>query len=497
MSCSPETQLSSRKGTTVETMAKTRTMRVVLAILGMSLFAVGQNDPSSGRTEPVPALGQTAPVLDPDNPPISSLDEPGLEMRSAERSFVSAGLSVSETADSNASNELSKQAISSVTHLLGALDVQRFYPKTDLFAEYLGGGAFYSNSTRTARQMHALGVMGITRWRTGRLTLRDSFSYLPEGSFSVGAFGGVPGLGIATGAGGTGVPGGGLPGSHFFGNGQFGSVGLTPRISNSALLDVVQSLTPRSAFTVAVGFSNAHFFDNTEKLINSDREMVQGGYSYMLGRRDQLAGVYGFQQFRFPQDAGGQIDAHVINLRWGHTISGRMSVILGGGPEYLIIEIPPDPLTGGNATTVSRWSANARAVLRYKFTRTAVAASYEKFTTAGSGFFAGSDTQAARLSASRPVGRTWEVYGDLGYAHNRRLQPQLLGGASGNTFDHGFIRLLLRKHLGRTYSAFAAYRFNDLGFDSSSCGNGACNRISQRHMATFGVEWHPRPSRLD
>ena len=49
-------------------------------------------------------------------------------------------------------------------------------------------------------QLHALGVMGVTRWRTGRLTLRDSFSYLPDGNFSIGAFGGVPGLGIATGS---------------------------------------------------------------------------------------------------------------------------------------------------------------------------------------------------------------------------------------------------------------------------------------------------------
>jgi len=480
-------------------MATTRTIRVLLVVLEISLFAAAQNDPNSERTGPAPALGQNAPVLNPDSPPISSLDEPGLEMRSDARSFVSAGLSVSETADSNANNQgvdsppgrgFGRQSMSSVTHLLGALDVQRFYAKTDLFAEYLGGGAFYTNSTHSARQLHALGVMGVTRWRTGRVTLRDSFSYLPEGSFSVGAFGGVPGLGIATGGGGSGLAGGGLPGSHFFGNGQFGSVGLTPRISNSVLLDVVQSLTPRSAFTVAAGFSNAHFFDNTEVLINSDREMVQAGYSYMLGRRDQVAGVYGFQQFRFPQDAGGQIDAHTVNFRWGHTISGKMNLIVGAGPQYLVIE---DPILG----TVSRWSANGRAVIRYKFTRTSVAAAYEKFTSAGSGFFAGSDVQAVRWSASRPLRRTWEVYLDLGYAHNRRLQTQLLTGLPGNTFNHGFARVLLRKHLGREYSAFAAYRFNDLGFDSSFCDSGACNRISQRHMATIGVEWHPRPSRID
>lgn len=469
-------------------------MRVVVLLMGISAFAAAQSG-GSGRSEPVSPLGQNAPVLNPDNPPVSSVDEGGFDLRSGERSFFSYGLSASETADSNANNQ-DHQGMSSVTHLLGAVDVQRLYAKTDMFLEYLGGVAAYSNSTETFRQLHAAGFMAITRWRTGRITARDSFSYLPEGSFSVGAFGGVPGLGIATGSGTSGLAGGGLPGSHFFGNGQFGSVGLTPRIANSALLDVVQSLTPRSAITVAAGFSNAHFFDDTQVLINSDRELIEGGYSYMLGRRDQLGAVYGYQQFRFPQDAGGQINAHVINMRLGHTVSGKMNIIVGGGPEYITFEIPNPNPSGPPSIKASRWSANGRVVVRYRFTRTSISATYEKFTSAGSGFFAGSDTQAVRLGITRPLARTWELYSDAGFAHNRRLQQQLLEGLPGNTFNHGFVRMLLRKHLGREYSAFLAYRFNDLNFDNSACVNSVCNQ-SQRHMATVGVEWHPRPTRID
>ena len=469
----------------VETMAHKRTIPALVVCLGLSMFAVAQ-DNSSERQGPAPALGQTAPILNPDNPPISSLDEAGLDMRSSSRSFVSYGLSVSETADTNAGNAPNGD-LSSVTHLLGAVDLQRFYAKTDMFAEYVGGGAFYSNSStkRSESQLHAAGFMGVTRWRTGRLTVRDSFSYLPEGSFSVGAFGGNPGLGIATGGGAAGLAGGGLPGSHFFGNGQFGSVGLTPRLTNNAFLDVVQTLTPRSAFTVAVGFGNAHFFDNTEELINSDKEMVQAGYSYMVGRRDQIGAVYGFQQFRFPQDVGGQIDAQIGNFRWSHTISGRMTLIAGIGPQRLTVE---DPLLG----TVTRWSANGRAVLRYRFVRTSVAATYEKFTSEGSGFFAGANTQAARLGITRPLARTWEIYFDFGYAHNTRIQSASGGGIPGNSFNHGFGRVLLRKHLGREFSAFSAYRYNDLTFDGAGRSNN-----TQRHMATVGIEWHPRPSRLD
>src|SRR6202008_4491905 len=102
---------------------------------------------------PPPARGQTAPIQTRDSPPVSSLDEAGLDMRSSSRSFVSYGLSASETADRNANNALGKQGYSSVTHLLGALDLQRFYAKTDFFAEYVGGGAFYSDAKRDFSQL--------------------------------------------------------------------------------------------------------------------------------------------------------------------------------------------------------------------------------------------------------------------------------------------------------------------------------------------------------
>ena len=70
-------------------------------------------------------------------------------------------------------------------------------------------------------QMQAVGLEAVTRWRTGQMTLRDAFDYLPDGSFPT-EFGGNPGFGLATG-GGLGSSGGVLPGSHVFGNGQFGT----------------------------------------------------------------------------------------------------------------------------------------------------------------------------------------------------------------------------------------------------------------------------------
>jgi hypothetical protein len=470
-----------------------RTLRSALVVLSLSVWAAGQDNTGQQQqpaTTPAPAFGQNAPILNPENPPISGLDEPGLELRTATRSFIAPALQLSQSADTNAGNQFGTSNVRGITRFLGALDLQRFWSKSDFIAEYLGGGAFYSQDT-TVRQIQALGVEAVTRWRTGQGTLRDAFSYLPEGSVG-GGYGGLPGLGLATGGMGTGGAGGGLPGLRTSSN---GAVGLVPRLSNNAMADVVQSISPRSAFTIAGGFSNTHFYHNTLDLINSDQTTVQGGYSHLLNRHNQIAAIYGYQLFRFPQGTGGQIQNHIFNLRWGHTITGRMSLIAGAGPQYTIIQffgVPDD----------KRWSANGRVQLRYRFERTSLVLAYEKYTSTGSGFFAGADTQIARFAVRRELARTVDLLADLGYSHNKSLQPFTGFGVAGNRYDEGFAGAIVRKHLGRVYDVFVAYRFGEIGFDNADplCGLGgvgSCGKISQRHAGTVGVEWHPTPIRIE
>jgi hypothetical protein len=489
-------------------MTMTQITRCLLALAVLTAMAAAQNDSTqTGSTEapaptpapsPAPAFGQNAPILSPENPPISGLDEPRLDLISASRSFVAPAAQISESADTNAGNNFENIHVQAVTRFLGALDLQRFWSKTDFLAEYLGGGAVYSRDL-SFRQMHAVGAELIDRWRTGQATLRDSFSYLPEGSFVVGAYGGMPGLGLANGGMGIGEAGGGLAGTHSFGTGQLGSIGLIPRLANTAILDMVQSITPRSAVTVAGGFSNAHFFDDTHQLINSDQTTIQAGFSRLVSRHDQLAAIYGYQLFRFPQITGGQIQNHIVNVRWSHTITGRLSLIAGAGPQYTIIQ-------SVNLPDQKRWSANGRVQLHYKLQRTSFVVAYEKFVSAGSGFFAGADSQVARLGMKHPVSRTMDLYVDLGYSHNKRLQAFSGLGVSGGTYDEGFAGAVVRKHFGRVYDFFASYRFGEVhfdnGFDNNSLlcqlpGFGACSNATQRHTGTVGVEWHPTPTRIE
>ncbi|MFZ0799394.1 MAG: hypothetical protein WCA13_14460 [Terriglobales bacterium] len=474
-----------------------RTIRLALLVLGMSISAAAQ-DSSQSQPEnpaPVPAFGQNAPVLNPENPPVTGLDEPGLELRMASRSFISPALQVSEAADTNGSNQIGGSDLESITRVLGAFDLQQFWPKSDLFLEYLGGGAFYG-SPYQAKQLQAAGLEAVTRWRTGQMTLRDAFSYLPDGSFFIGTYGGAPGLGLASGSMGIGMQGGSLPGTVT--NAQFGSIGDIPRLANTVILDAVQAINPRSAFTVAGGFSNSHFYDPTDFLINSDQVTVEGGYSHLVSRRDQIGAVYAFQIFQFPQATGGEIYNHIFNIRWSHTITGRLSFIAGAGPQYTDLE------EGGS---YKHWTASARVLLRYKIGHASIIATYEKFTSAGSGFLAGADTQAARLGYKRPLGRTWEFYGDAGFSNNKRIQTlQTLqnagvGALNAISYNEGSAGAIFRKHLGRSYDFFAAYQFNEVDFNTPGDVTvglpGSSGRIGLRHEGMVGVEWHPTPTRIE
>jgi hypothetical protein len=471
-------------------MAMMRRFRVLMVLVGMSIYAAAQSTPPSQpepNPAPVPGFGQNAPVLNPENPPVTGLDEPSLELRTATRSFFSPALQVSESADTNGGNQLGHNNVQSITRILGAFDLQQFWPKSDLFIEYLGGGAFYG-SPFDAKQLQAVGLEGVTRWRTGQVTLRDAFSYVPDGSFQLGSYGGVPGFGLATGGVSTGAQGGGLPGTNSFGSGQLGSIGNIPRLSNMAIVDAIQAIDPRSAVTLAGGFSNAHFSDPTHVLINSDQVTIEGGYSHLLSRHDQLGAIYAFQLFQFPQSSGGQISTHTFNVRWSHTISGRLSLVAGAGPQYTELE---------QRGSLNKWSASGRFQLRYKWGRGSMVATYEKFTSEGSGFFAGADTQAARLGYRRPLGRTWDFFADLGYSHNKKLQTLTLFGVPASTYNEGSAGMVLRKHLGRTYDFFAAYRFSEVAFNVPVCIVGSCGRVDQRHMGSIGVEWHPTPTRIE
>jgi len=471
----------------------------------------GQQPPDSSQqpssSQPAPAFGQTGPTpaQNVDNPPISGLDLPNLNPNASSRSFLVPGIHVSQAIDTNIGSQLGgQQAVQGVTRALGSLALQKLWNRYDVGLQYVGGGAYYGGQNIGWTQFHSLDADQRYLWRTGQFALRDSFSYLPEGAFGYGAYGGSGALGGVGGLGGAGggiggIGVGGGSGVLLGGAGALGSLGSSPRIGNVTIADITQSVTPRSSITLAGSYGLLHFINDQNFAVvngipvmffNSQQVSAQAGYNYQINRSDQIGVLYAYQSFHFPTSLSGDFRTHVFHLLYGHRISGRMDLVLGGGPQITDI----NSISG----MTSNVSASGQALLRYRFTNASMTASYNHYNSSGSGFYGGAKTNLFRLTASRPFGRNWSGTADFGYTNNSRILPQVSGGVGGESFNYWYAGGSLHRQFGREFSGFVSYLFNDLGFDSTFCGGApSCSRVSRRQVALIGIDWTPHPIRLD
>jgi hypothetical protein len=505
--------------------------------LGMMAFALGGawaqdsstppstgDVPQSAAQQPVPAYGQdnaSAPLSE--NPPLSGLDLPSLEPNAAPLSYLQLGATFSESAESNASGALGGSGVTSVTRGLGSLTLKRLWSHFDLALDYIGGAGYNDVPGQGFQSLQQLDFDQKITWKRGQLSLRDSFSYLPEGNFG-GSYGSLGSQDV--GSLGTTAFGG------FFGGSSLGNLGLAPRVLNVSLVDISESLSPRSAITAVAGYAFMHFYGTDvtgSSFIGSSQISAQLGYNRSLTSHTQLALVYGYQGFNFSV-LGSAFHTHVIQGLYGHRISGRMDLLVGVGPQLTFIDtqsaicsesiVAPYycQVFGGTLipTTVksTKLGVAAQARLRYKFPKMSMDLEFQRFETSGSGLLAGAQSNIVSLSVSRPLSRTLSGFVDIGYSSNSLVQPlseqQLIQCGSSQTsqttcpandassYNYAFVGGGLHRALGRDFHAYISYQFNELSFDHSFCNLAtACNRISNRNVATFGLDWTPRPIRID
>jgi hypothetical protein len=439
---------------------------------------------------PAPTLGSPPG----DNPPITGMDHPVWEFPLPSRSFLLPGLHVSESLDTNIGDEPGVDSTGAVTRVMGSLLFQKVNNRSMTALDYIGGAAFYTAAGSSISQVQQVDGEERLLWKKGDLNIRDQFSYLPEGSFGFGAYGesgaydlGTSGIGYIGGGIGTGLGG-------IFGPGEFGTLGQQPRITNLTVVGVDQDLTARSSITMAGGYGLVHFTDNTTGFIDSNQIGAQAGYDYQLSPRNQAAILYGYQDFHYPNFASSTFTTHLVNVLFGRRISGRMELTLGAGPQYSIIN---NPLLGG---TTTKLTVSAQASLVYRFPKTTLGVYYNRFNTSGSGYFVGATSDIVRLSLTRPITRVWTFGSDIGYSHNERIQAELFGllPPATNSFQYVYAGAVLRRPLGKHFGFFVSYQFDYLSFHTQVCTGGfPCNEPSQRHMASIGLDWHPRPIPLD
>lgn len=456
------------------------------------------------------------PEVNVENPPLSGLDEPQAEPAYGGRSYLIPGLQFSESASSNPAGSTNKNtSVSEVSRGLGSLDLQKLWKRSQLGMDYIGGDLYYAGPGFATRprnyQVHTFAADERILWRTGQLAFRDSFNYLPQGSFGFNSFGGAGSFGALLGGGVTGAGAGTGLGAGMGGgaNGSLSSPtfgGNQPRISNTGIVDVVQEISPRSSITMAAAYDMTHFMNtstSTIPVINSQMATGQIGYNRILSRKDQVGVMYSFDELHFPIPNSGTVEAHVVNGMYGHRITGRLNFVVAGGPQIIQINNPPgSPAFLVFGPTSRRVSGNGRVVFHYMVTaRTNAQVLYTHSITPGSGFLAGANSDAVRLSLSRVLGRRWTLTTDGGYSHHSAIQTSLLGvGLNANSYQYWYSGASLRRQLGQHFGAFMTYQFDDFGAGRCSGSGGstaACGQAAQQHVGLIGFDWHPRPLRLD
>lgn len=506
------------------------TLGTLLAIALSGAWAQDSSTPPStadapqSASQPVAAYGQddNAPPSVTENPPLSGLDLPSLEPHAAPLSYLQPGATFSESVGSNTSGNLGGSGVSSITRGVGSIILKRLWSNYDLAMDYFGGVAYYARTGQGFQSLQQMDFDQRILWKRGQLSVRDSFSYLPEGNFG-GAYGSTGSQGIASL--GTNAFGG------FWGGNSLGNLGLAPRILNVSVADISENLSPKSTVTVGGGYAFTHFYGtNTEgdSFIGGSQVSIQVGYDRLLTPQTQIALVYGYQGFDFSVQ-GTAFHTHVIQGIYGHRITGRLDFLVGAGPQItftdtqtatcsLTIVAPFNcQIFGGTLIPTTQKNTNlgvsAQARLRYKFPKASVYLDFKRYDTNGSGLFAGAQSNIVNLGGTRPLSRVWDAFAHLGYSTNARLQPlsqvQLVQCGKPQTsqtscpannagsYNYGFAGAGVHRAFGRELHAYFSYQFNRIAFPNSFCGAGTCNRTSNQSLATFGLDWTPRPIRID
>jgi hypothetical protein len=462
--------------------------KLKIIFLGISVSATlarGQQDPTqlpaSTTTQPqspAPAFGQEPPAPQVTlAPPVTSLDQMSLEPTISPRSFLQPGAHLTESVNSNLGQG---GGVVGITRLLGSVDLTRIWSRYTFLADYVGGAAFYSDAWGKPSQIHEVDAAQRYAWRTGQLQVRDSLTYLPEGSFGFSGFNGAGGGGLA----GEGAGGG------FGGVSSFGSLGQQPRLTNGVTMDARESFSPRSSITAAAGYTFTDFLHPNSSVgtINSRQESAQVGYSRVLNHFDQLGLQYVFEQFQFPIANAGKIDAQTVQALYEHAVSGRMQVILGVGPQWTTLH----PQFSG---TTTKLNVNVHAIVRYRFSREGLSLSYNRHTTAGSGIQLGSTTDDARATLSRQLTRQWTGTLDGGYSRHTALLPPVTNSLGGS-YQTGFGGGGLSRRLGRFFSLQMHYQYTYELFNHTN-PQIASGQNFNRHIGDITLSWRPAPIRLD
>jgi hypothetical protein len=453
--------------------------------------AVNAQDPQT-EAPPKPAAKAYPPVgvgddqetdqgpiaLQPDDHPLTGLQELTVGTPSEKHSYWIPGISYTNFIQSNAIAQGGGNNCNSTSFITGNLSLLQNWGTAQLSLNYSGGEAISTDSTIGNGQFHQFHAVQAFNWGRWRLTLLDQFAYLQQAQFGFGA-----GTGIAIpGVGGPLAPSLPVLQSGLTPNQSvFTQVG--PETSNSAAIQFDYALTPRSSVTIGGAFSILRFSEPGNIELND--VVLNAGYNLKVSRTDTLGMSYRFSAYEF-LDSPQALGVHVIQAAYGKRITGRLALRLSGGPEISNFRVPP-----GVGTGTQYIDGAGSASLSYAFSAGSVSLSFNHGVNNGSGALLGATSDQVTGGANRKLARVWRGNVSLGYSRNTNLAGSTT--SPNLTYNALYIGAGLERPLNRAMDFTLNYTANIQTSSSAVCAGANCGTNFTSHVITVGIKWRSRP----
>jgi hypothetical protein len=426
--------------------------------------------------------------------PIPDWNRWSIEPPPESRSYLHGGVVTSESVGSQVGNSRGESSVSSISRVAGHLDFLNLNHNLQTAASYIAGADFTNYQGFYSALLQQLNATGRSLWSKGQFTVADSLGDFPGGNFGQTWFGGASAYQLGS----SGYPGiANLAIAAFFGLEQFGGFGEGQHITNVALTELDENLTERSAITVAGGFAITTF-PGSKHLLDSTQVSGLASYGYQLTRRSSAGLTYGYQSFQYPQSSAGNITVSLLQAYYSYVVSRRLEFSVGGGPEFVSTSslVPlPHPFKGSFRERTNEIDPGVFAAVAYNSNKTILGASFNELVTAGSGFYAGSRSSVAELSASRSIKR-WQGEFYAGYARLETIQENA-AQLPVSSYQYGFVGVGVSRSFTAHWGFLASYQFNDESSLNTTCPNHSnCNAFGQRNSGLVGIFWQSNPLRL-
>lgn len=472
---------------------------MILCVLGGQAQSFpSSTDPASTQPmDPYPSLSQAeggiktadsgqevtvSAQLVPDTRPLTGAQDLTLGTYSNAHNFLLPSISLTTQLDKNPPAS-GYNNVTSLSYLLGRLDLSHVSRRSQLSLNYLGGGTLSTYGDIGNSIVQDLGFLESFNWRRWSLLLDNQVSYLtPFG------FGGVGGSGFLANASqfapGVGVGGGATALQPILTPSQTIPTTGVPQLSNTVVTQAEYHFSRRSSWTAMGSYGLLQFFG--AGYTNSSNALFQTGYNYQVSREGTIAVLYRFDEIRFTRRAQG-INDHVMQLSYARRIGGRLSFQAAAGPDIQTFQAP----VSGSSTSAS-WSLHT--TLNYQLRRsTSLGAGYDHLLTGGSGVLVGAQTDQVQGTLQRTLTRSWQGSVSAGFARNEALN-QTASSANQGQFNswYGTVRLSHQLRPGTDF--FLAYSMRTLGENTAACAGQDCGTSAVSHEISFGFNWGLHPT---